>query len=363
MASGSSTSPSNLPSKAVYNAPQTQPPQDSQPCYPVSLSPPPSHYPPLLASISLSIPASNFIIGCSPILFHLPTLSVVLVHDTYSNHFFLPRGRKDRNESLQSCALREGYEESGYRGELLNWGSTGTLQPQAPGLHRDDRDNNTEAFWVHMRPMARRDGTIVNYFTYYFIGIIPDDSKPDEDRSRLVGHHEQGYVGKLVEVDKATRLLAKQRRSPQIFRRKKPEPSGQGTESGLVFVPFTSSGGKSEGSEWEAFTAANSLRENGKVWMETSSVSEGVGGDKGEGKEAQAAARTRGGLLQGSVEVALPPAQEVIDAETAEALSDQGKGGLLVPAPESGEDDARVQARVVWEAWRTVVKISGELKN
>ena len=233
----------------------------------------------------------------------------------------------------------------------MSWGSAGTLQPQAPGLHLDDRDKNTEAFWVHVRPIARRDGTIINYFTYYFIGIIPDDSKPDEDRSRLVGHHEQGYVGKLVGVDKATRLLAKQGRFPWIFR----EPSGQGTESGLVFVPFNSSGGKSEGSEWEAFTAANSLRENGKIWKKTPSVSEGVGGDKSEGKEAEAAARTRDELLQGSA--------EVIDAETAEALSDQGRGGYLVPAPESGVDEARVQARVVWEAWRTVVKISGELKN
>ena len=274
----------------------------------------------------------------------------------------MPRGRKDRNESLQSCALREGYEESGFRGELIDWGSKGTLQPRAQGLHSDDQDKNTEAFWVHMRPFAKRDGTIVNYFTYYFIGIIPDDAEPDEDRSRLVGHHEQGYVGKLVTVNKATRLLAKQSRLSRIFGQ-----SEQGIKPGLVFVPFNSSRSKGEDSEWEAFTATSSLRESGKIWVETpsdpewqdigTSDSEETGGDKGERKEAQAAARTRDELPRKPTEIALPQAQEVIDIETAEALSDQGKGGLLVPDPGSGADDDCVQARVIWEAWRTVEKI------
>ena len=226
------------------------------------------------------------------------------------------------------------------------------MQPEAPG---DDQDSNTEAFWVQLRPVLKRDGTIVHYFTYYFIGIILDDAKPDEDRSRLVGRHEQGYVGKLVKISKATTLLAKQGQLARIFH-SKPGSFERGIDSGLVFVPSNSSGGSSKGSEWEDFTTANSLRENGKIWIETPSdqewqdidKSEEKGEGKGEGKKGRAAARSK-------------DQQEFIDGNTAEALSDQGKG-ILVPASESG-DDTLVQARVILEAWNVIMKIYGEKES
>jgi ADP-ribose pyrophosphatase YjhB (NUDIX family) len=35
----------------------------------------------------------------------------VVVYDTETRAYFLPRGRKDIGESIEAAALREGYEE------------------------------------------------------------------------------------------------------------------------------------------------------------------------------------------------------------------------------------------------------------
>ena len=36
---------------------------------------------------------------------------IVIVNDTATGTWFLPRGRKDVGETLEQCALREAYEE------------------------------------------------------------------------------------------------------------------------------------------------------------------------------------------------------------------------------------------------------------
>lgn len=38
------------------------------------------------------------------------TKNVVVVHDTRTNRWFLPRGRKDVGETLEQAGFREGYE-------------------------------------------------------------------------------------------------------------------------------------------------------------------------------------------------------------------------------------------------------------
>ncbi|KAF8418174.1 hypothetical protein EV426DRAFT_620107, partial [Tirmania nivea] len=182
-----------MPSPPITPLPQTARP----PSYPVLTSPPLLHHPPLLARTSLSLPPTSFIFSASPLLFHPGSSRIALVHDTASDSYFLPRGRKDVGESLATCALREGFEESGFRGELISWGGgpSGTLQPKPPGSSKGTDQlqmDNKEAFWAQAQPIHTYRGVII-YFTYYFLAILPEDNPiPDKGKERLVGAHESG---------------------------------------------------------------------------------------------------------------------------------------------------------------------------
>ena len=50
-------------------------------------------------------------LGAGMVIFQRVTHNVVVIYDTNSRGWFLPRGRKDRGESLEQTALREAYEE------------------------------------------------------------------------------------------------------------------------------------------------------------------------------------------------------------------------------------------------------------
>lgn len=253
----------------------------------------------------------------------------------------LPRGRKDRDESMAACALREGYEESGFRGELLDWGSDGTHQPKVPGVAPGDgdgdRDANREAFWVQALPMMTRRG-VVMYFTYYFIGTIPDGAVADPDRSRLVGKHEQGYEGRVVKVEEAIRRIGRGR---------------SGARDSMVFV--------ADVDWWNGALAEKRLVEQGKVWVEG-----GEGGEDADPEwedldaEGEGQGEVAAGAEEGEGGVKGLKANMRIEKHTAIDISDSGVGGTLVPKPQSGADDGNVQARVVWEAWRRLLQVYGE---
>lgn len=54
---------------------------------------------------------NDFSLGAGMVIFQPSTLKIVVVEDTVQKRWFLPRGRKDRGESLEQAALREAYEE------------------------------------------------------------------------------------------------------------------------------------------------------------------------------------------------------------------------------------------------------------
>ena len=297
----------------------------SKSSYPISRTYPPAVFPPqeTLPLYSFSLPCSNFILACTPLLFHPQTGSIVLVYDTRYNHYFLPRGRKDRNESLPACALREGFEESGFRGELVNWG-TGTRQPAAPA----DDGSNMEAFWMQAFPVKSRHMLTYLYLTYYFIGLVVGGTEPDADRSRLVGRHEQSYYGKLVKVEEAVEILTRQADIHDEFAKEPPKRDSQtaqenedtlGPAPGAYFVPYPDRG--SDGDTWDAYVSKNELHQQGKVWQEGQT--------------------------------------ECIDKEEARHLfCGPEKRGELVAVPRNGKDNSRVQARIILHAW---AKLQAEL--
>ena len=88
---------------------------------PPPLPPPP---PPLSDCSSAAVPnsiwfAREFQLAASMVIIQPSTSKVVVVHDTQTRQWFLPRGRKDRGESIEQCALREAYEEVRRAPDLL----------------------------------------------------------------------------------------------------------------------------------------------------------------------------------------------------------------------------------------------------
>ena len=55
--------------------------------------------------------SANFMLGAGMVILQPSTQKVVVVHHQRLKYWFLPRGRKDVGESLESAALREAYEE------------------------------------------------------------------------------------------------------------------------------------------------------------------------------------------------------------------------------------------------------------
>ena len=77
--------------------------QESPPIYPLSDR--------STAAVPNSIfHATDFILGAGVVIMQPSTAKIVLVTDN-RERWFLPKGRKDKGESLEQTALREAYEE------------------------------------------------------------------------------------------------------------------------------------------------------------------------------------------------------------------------------------------------------------
>ena len=77
--------------------------QESPPIYPLSDR--------STAAVPNSIfHATDFILGAGVVIIQPSTAKIVLVTDN-RERWFLPKGRKDKGESLEQTALREAYEE------------------------------------------------------------------------------------------------------------------------------------------------------------------------------------------------------------------------------------------------------------
>ena len=55
--------------------------------------------------------ASDFLLGAGMVIIQPETEKIVVIYDTQTKTWFLPKGRKDIGESLEQTALREAYEE------------------------------------------------------------------------------------------------------------------------------------------------------------------------------------------------------------------------------------------------------------
>lgn len=142
------------------------------------------------------------------VIFEVPTCKVVVVEETKAGYWFFPKGRKDRNESLEQAALREAYEEAGYRASFLPVMSD-TRAPVSPGKENEYFEPNEEPFYlsVHYWPPKTRRGVTRpggEYFTSWYIGYIDQGTVREKNTGM---HDEKDYVGRLLDIQEAHSVL------------------------------------------------------------------------------------------------------------------------------------------------------------
>jgi len=154
-------------------------------------------------------PTGKFILAASTCTYHVPTSSIVLVHEHHSPstprtswEWFLPRGRKDTNESIHATAIRETIEESGYTPTLLAT-SHNTLQPGSDEKH-------AEAFHMQLIPYPGRTGVRM-YVAFYYLATIAEVVRAEDYGSGFDGRHEAGYESEVVKIEEAVELLSQGR--------------------------------------------------------------------------------------------------------------------------------------------------------
>ncbi len=121
-----------------------------------------SHYP------TTQYLAGNFVISAGSVLFRRvqpPSASapqtgasafeICVLHLLTTDEWFLPKGRKDRGETLEQAAVRETYEETGYPCHI--WPQRMPTRAPAPGVsnihHTQIVDDITEPLAVTVREL------------------------------------------------------------------------------------------------------------------------------------------------------------------------------------------------------------------
>ena len=153
--------------------------------------------------------SSDFTLGAGAVIIQPSTGKACIIEDfpTAAGRYFLPRGRKDVGESLEAAALREVYEESGYRASFLP-----ALHPQRQPRSPEQRQRasqslssrlTTEAFYImtfpyydlRRAPTDPKPKTGGEYVTFWWLCQIDEDAQPETGTQM---HDEQGYRTHLL---------------------------------------------------------------------------------------------------------------------------------------------------------------------
>jgi len=144
-------------------------------------------------------------LGAGMVLIQENTHKIVVVYETRKKYWFFPRGRKDIGESLEQAALREAYEESGYRPEFMPLFSPhhAPAPPQNPNAYEHP---NIEPIFISLsswQPKRARPGRIDNggeYLITWYAGRIAENAVQQKGTGMP---DEQNYESHLLSIEDA----------------------------------------------------------------------------------------------------------------------------------------------------------------
>ncbi|KAF8509468.1 NUDIX hydrolase domain-like protein [Hysterangium stoloniferum] len=184
---------------------------------------PPKHFTPTLSGDSTgAVPDSlffcrDFLLGAGTVIIQPSTGKVVLIYSPTLGIWFLPKGRKDIGESVEQAALREAYEEAGYRVQFLplpipTRAPKGKISPQPSKESVPIQQRfNTEPIYITAECYLKGPKKIATeYFTFWYVTFIGPDAVQEEN-TRMA--NEQDYETSLMSVEEA---LGKLKYSRQV---------------------------------------------------------------------------------------------------------------------------------------------------
>ncbi|CAE7146225.1 unnamed protein product [Rhizoctonia solani] len=138
--------------------------------------------------------------GCV-LLRRFPTLQVCILYHRKEDRYILPKGRKDRGESIEEAALRETYEETGHRCSFLPLNMT--TRSQLSSVFVKDQPTYApgavEPIAVFLRRVADRDLKLI----FWFVAEV-DETRPYE-RGTQTGSED--YETRFVPADEVLDVL------------------------------------------------------------------------------------------------------------------------------------------------------------
>ncbi|KAK2464655.1 hypothetical protein APHAL10511_003348 [Amanita phalloides] len=153
--------------------------------------------------------AGDFLLGAGMIIIQPSMGKIVIISDPPSNAYFLPRGRKLLGESLEQTALREAYEDSGYRTEFLPL----YIPTNAPSPLQDWQAYprlSSEPIYITVTsyPTSVRQQQVVRpagkYIVFWYVGHIPENTVHELG---TMMPDKQDYVSYLVSPEHAFQVL------------------------------------------------------------------------------------------------------------------------------------------------------------
>lgn len=150
--------------------------------------------------------AGNFVISAGSVLFRIkqPTrqLEICILHQLTRDEWLLPKGRKDRGESIEEAAVRETYEESGYQCNL--WPQRMATWAPAPGVNNNHRVEVAEGLVEPMAVTIRelREGKIKVIF--WFITVAENGVERVEGSQMEGENFDSNFLDAKVAIERLT---------------------------------------------------------------------------------------------------------------------------------------------------------------
>jgi 8-oxo-dGTP pyrophosphatase MutT (NUDIX family) len=125
-------------------------------------------------------PSEQFVECCGAIVFNLTDERICLCNLLSNSEWVLPKGRRNIDESRKDAALREVYEETGYRCHLLpvTMATRATRSGDEADVRDEQRvlDDLIEPFMCTVRELGDRNGGGIKII-WWFVGVLDSNEE------------------------------------------------------------------------------------------------------------------------------------------------------------------------------------------
>ncbi|KAJ3745805.1 NUDIX hydrolase domain-like protein [Lentinula detonsa] len=147
----------------------------------------------------------QFVVSAGSILFRRAPesgkLQICVLYHTIKDEWLLPKGRKDCGESIETTAVRETYEETGYKCKLLPCNMS-TRAP-AHGVHTKDMIREAEQITEPIAITVRDQGLDgVKIISWYISELDGDGQKVEGTQMDT-----ESFASQFINAEEAIRTL------------------------------------------------------------------------------------------------------------------------------------------------------------